>query len=222
MFAGSWRRSRSATGLGTGPVRRGDTDRGDGERGDGQHRAIDPLGAIADICAEYGVWLHVDGAYGGPVVLLLDRYARERAALARADSIGLDPHKWLYAPVDAGLPLLRDAAPARDAFSLFPVHLGTDDDPDGVGGPVWSSEYDFEQTRPFRALKVWMLLRHLGTAGYRELIEHDLATAEQIRTAVRAAGDLELLTHGLSVVDPGATDAIVAEVLRGLIRVLPD
>ncbi|MGI5242790.1 pyridoxal phosphate-dependent decarboxylase family protein [Dactylosporangium sp. CA-139066] len=162
--------------------------------------AVDDLEAIADVCAERGVWLHVDAAYGGPAVLLLDDLAAVRKALARADSITLDPHKWLYAPVDAGLVLFRDATGAREAFSLVPPYLRTDDDQDGVGGPAWFSEYGFEQTRPFRALKVWMLLKHLGVAGYRSLIEHDLAVADALAAAVDAAPDLELLARGLSVV----------------------
>ena len=162
--------------------------------------AVDPIGAIADICAEHEVWLHVDGSYGGPAVLLLDRYTQTRAALARADSLAMDPHKWLYAPVDAGLVLVRDRHLARDAFSLVPPYLRTDDDPDGVGGPVWFSEHGFDQTRPFRALKVWMLLKHLGVTGYRDLITHDIAVADRLAAGVTAAPDLELLTHGLSVV----------------------
>jgi aromatic-L-amino-acid/L-tryptophan decarboxylase len=162
--------------------------------------ALDSLDEIADICAEHGVWLHVDGSYGGPAVLLLDRYAQTRAALARADSLAMDPHKWLYTPVDAGLVLLRDAASARDAFSLVPAYLRTDGDPSGVGGPVWFSEFGFDQTRPFRALKVWMLLQHLGVAGYRALIAHDIAVADRLAAGVTAAPDLRLLARGLSVV----------------------
>jgi aromatic-L-amino-acid decarboxylase len=177
--------------------------------------AVDDLAAIADVCAEHGVWLHVDAAYGGPAVLLLDEFAATRAALGRADSIAMDPHKWLYAPVDAGLVLIRDAAAARDAFSLVPPYLRTDDDPAGVGGPVWFSEYGFEQTRPFRALKVWMLLKHLGVDGYRGLLAHDLAVADHLAAAVVAAPDLELLARGLSVVcfrcrPPGAEGSLDA------------
>jgi len=183
--------------------------------------AIDPLDAIADVCAEYDVWLHIDGSYGGPAMLLLDEHVAARQALAHVDSIALDPHKWLYAPVDAGLVLLRDGELARDAFSLVPPYLRTDDDPGGVGGPVWFSEYGFDQTRPFRALKVWMLLRHLGLDGYRELIARDVAVAGRLAAAVEAAADLELLAHGLSVVcfrclpaQPGAdADALNRQVL---------
>lgn len=162
--------------------------------------AIDDLDAIAGICAEHGVWLHVDAAYGGPAVLLLDDHAATRAALARADSLSLDPHKWLYAPVDAGLVLLRDRPAARDTFSLVPPYLRTDDDPAGVGGPVWFSEFGFDQTRPFRALKVWLMLKHLGVDGYRALIAHDIAIADRLAAGVDAAPDLELLARGLSVV----------------------
>jgi aromatic-L-amino-acid/L-tryptophan decarboxylase len=189
--------------------------------------AIDALDAIADVCAAHEVWLHVDGSYGGPAVLLLDRYADTRAALARVDSLAMDPHKWLYAPVDAGLVLLRDRQLARDAFSLVPPYLRTDDDPDGVGGPVWFSEYGFDQTRPFRALKIWLLLKHLGVAGYRDLIARDIAVAEYLADSVRATPELELLAHGLSVVcfrcrpvdwsgDDAALDALNRRVLSAV------
>ncbi len=126
--------------------------------------AIDPLLAISEVCAESGVWLHVDAAYGGPAVLLLDAYREVLAGLGRADSIAIDPHKWLYVPVDAGL-----------------------------------SEYGFEQTRPFRAFKIWMAMQHIGLEGYRELIGHDLDLAEYLRDQVARAPDLELLAGGLSV-----------------------
>jgi glutamate/tyrosine decarboxylase-like PLP-dependent enzyme len=157
----------------------------------------------------------VDGAYGAPPILLLDGYQTARDGLAQADSLAVDAHKWLYAPVDAGLVLLRDGAVARDTFSLVPAYLRTDEDEDGPGGPVWFSEYGLEQTRPFRALKVWMQLRHLGRDGYRRLIAADLATAGVLRRAIEASSDFELLASGLSVVcfrhrpagmDPAGTD----------------
>jgi glutamate/tyrosine decarboxylase-like PLP-dependent enzyme len=161
------------------------------------------------------VWLHVDASYGGPAALVLDRYAPTGAALSRVDSLALDPHKWLYAPVDAGLVLIRDRELARDAFSLVPPYLRTDGDPDGVTGPVWFSEYGFDQTRPFRALKVWLLLKHLGLDGYRDLIAHDIAVADRLAAGVAARADLELLAHGLSVVcfrcrptGPGGHDSL--------------
>ncbi len=158
--------------------------------------AIDPLDAISEICSESGTWLHVDAAYGGPAVLLTEEFTQARDALGRADSIAVDPHKWLYVPVDAGMLLLADPSAAREAFSLVPPYLRTDES--SAGGP-WFSEYGFDQTRPFRALKIWMTLQHVGLDGYRELISHDLRMAEYLRAAIEAAADLELLAGGLSV-----------------------
>jgi len=133
-----------------------------------------------------GELVHVDGAYGAPPVLLLDGFEAARDGLARADSVAVDAHKWLYAPVDAGLVLIRDGGAARDTFSLVPPDLRTDGGEDGPGGPVWFSEYGLEQARPFRALKVWMQLRHLGRDGYRRLIAAD--PRHRRRTAARRRG----------------------------------
>lgn len=162
--------------------------------------AIDPLAAIADLCAEEGLWMHVDAAYGGPAIIST-RYREELAPLGRADSIGMDPHKWLYVPVEAGLCLVRDPAAMRATFSHVPAYLCTDGDPEGVGGPVWRSEFGFQQTRGFRALKVWACLRFHGINGYTRAIEHDIALAERLAAAVVAAPELELAARpGLSVV----------------------
>jgi aromatic-L-amino-acid decarboxylase len=161
--------------------------------------AIDPVGEIADVCAAHRVWLHLDGAYGGPPVLLLDQFAGLRQAVARADSLALDPHKWLYVPVDAGLLLVADGQAARDTFSLVPPYLRTDGDENGVTGPPWFSEYGLEQTRPFRALKVWASLKYFGLDGYRALIAHDLEMAAELARRVEAASGLEMLTAGLSI-----------------------
>jgi len=88
----------------------------------------------------------------------------------------------------------------RDTFSLVPPYLRTDNSLEGVGGPPWFSEFGFQQTRGFRALKVWMALRHHGLDGYRALLEHDLALADRLAAQIEAAPDLELLACGLSVV----------------------
>jgi glutamate/tyrosine decarboxylase-like PLP-dependent enzyme len=126
--------------------------------------AIDPLEAVRALCDEAGVWMHVDGAYGAPA-LLDPRYEPELAALGRADSLALDPHKWLYVPYDAGAVLVRDAGELRAAFSLVAAYLRQDADPAGVTWLPWLSEYGPEQTRPFRALKVWAALRHHGRSA---------------------------------------------------------
>ena len=162
--------------------------------------AIDPLDAIADVCAAHQTWMHVDAAYGGPAVLL-DETRAQLAAFARADSLTVDAHKWLYVPVDAGIVLVRDPSMMRNAFSLVPPYLRTDGDAHGVHGPPWFSEYGMEQTRPFRALKVWMTLRYFGIEGYRGLVAHDVAMARALADRVRAAPELELWEpQGLSIV----------------------
>ncbi|MEP7023081.1 MAG: pyridoxal-dependent decarboxylase [Actinomycetota bacterium] len=187
--------------------------------------AIDPIGAIADVCAEHGVWLHLDGAYGAPPVLLLDQFAGLRRAVARADSLALDPHKWLYVPVDAGLLLLADGQLARDTFSLVPPYLRTDGDENGIAGPPWFSEFGLEQTRPFRALKVWASLKYFGLDGYRALIGNDLDLAAGLARQVGAADDLELLAAGLSICcfrvrRPGLTGPQTDELNRAVLAEL--
>ncbi len=177
--------------------------------------AIDPLSAIADICAKHGVWLHVDGGYGAPAVLT-GEFRSQLAAICRADSVGIDAHKWMYVPVDAGVVLVRDATLMRDTFSLVPPYLRSDDDRHGVHGPPWLSEYGSEQTRPFRALKVWMALRYFGTSGYASLIEHDIAMARRLADLVRETPGFELWEpQGLSIVCFRARPSPTARRRRG-------
>ncbi len=160
--------------------------------------AIDPLAAIADVCNRHGVWLHVDGAYGAPAILT-ERHRVELTPLARADSLALDPHKWLYVPIDAGLVLVRDGGAMRSAFSLVPEYIPQGDE-SRLTGPPWLSEYGLEQTRPFRALKVWAALKHHGLAGYRESIERDIHLADRRAELIEATPELELVARGLSIV----------------------
>ena len=161
---------------------------------------IDPIDTIADICQEHGVWLHVDGAYGAPAILTA-QYREELQPIARADSLAVDPHKWMYVPVEASVVLVRDARAMRDTFSLVPPYLRIDGDEHGVLGPPWFSEFGIQQTRGFRALKVWMSLKYHGVAGYRRLIEHDLALADYLATILGQTDDFECLEpRGLSIV----------------------
>lgn len=150
--------------------------------------AVDPLGEIADVAAAHSLWLHVDGAYGALGALAADP-ADGFAGLARADSLALDPHKWLGVPVDCGCALLRDPERARAAFSLVPAYL-RDPDADEFG---WFAEYGPEQTRPFRALRVWATIAHLGRAGVVGLVEHTVGLANRLAELVREAEDFELL-----------------------------
>jgi aromatic-L-amino-acid/L-tryptophan decarboxylase len=162
--------------------------------------AIDDLDAIGEICRRHDAWLHVDAAYGGPAILA-DEYADRLRGLGAADSVALDPHKWLFVPVEAGLVFVRDAEAMRSAFSLVPPYLRTDGSTTGVGGPPWFSEFGFQQTRGFRALKVWMAMKEFGLAGYKAVIEENIDLAAYLADRVRSSPDLGLTAPpSLSVV----------------------
>ncbi|MEU6791293.1 pyridoxal-dependent decarboxylase [Nonomuraea wenchangensis] len=150
--------------------------------------AVDPLDAIADVAAEHGLWFHVDGAYGA-LGVLAEGAAPHYAGLGRADSLALDPHKWLGVPVGCGCALLRDPGAARAAFSLVPSYL-VDDNAGDLG---WLAEYGPEQTRPFRALKTWATLSSLGRSGVVRLVEHTTGLARTLAAMVERAPDFELL-----------------------------
>ena len=184
--------------------------------------AIDPLAAIVDLCAARGVWLHVDGAYGAPAVLD-PRYAAGLAPMAAADSLAVDAHKWLAVPYEAGAVLVRDEEALRAAFSRVPAYLREDSDPDGVSWLPWFSEYGTQQTRGFRALKVWAALAHHGRAGYAATIGRDLDLAERLAVRIEAAPELTLTSRGLSVVTfrhvrPGAPAAELDRLNRAVLR----
>jgi len=151
--------------------------------------SIDPVPAIADVAASHGLWLHVDAAYAGAVALLPER----RDAFAgweRADSIVVNPHKWLFSPVDASLLLTRRMPALRDAFSLVPEYLRTLD----RGTPARDiHEYTPVLGRRFRALKLWLMLRWFGLEGYRRRIGHHLEMAHEVAGWVDADPDFERL-----------------------------
>jgi glutamate/tyrosine decarboxylase-like PLP-dependent enzyme len=153
--------------------------------------AIDPLDELADFCGREDLWLHVDGAYGAFGILDPD-LAPRYAGMSRAHSLALDPHKWLSVPVECGCALVRDGSTLREAFSLVPPYLRTEEGK-GFGGLPWFSEYGFQQTRGFRALKLWMVLQHAGRAGLAALVSRHIALARHLASLVDAAPDLERL-----------------------------
>jgi glutamate/tyrosine decarboxylase-like PLP-dependent enzyme len=154
--------------------------------------AVDPLPELADLCEEEQLWFHVDGAYGG-FAATVPGAPPELAALARADSVAVDPHKWLYSPLEAGCALVRSPEALRDTFAYHPpyYHFG-----------VEATNYvDFgpQNSRGFRALKVWLALRQAGGDGYRRMIAQDMALARHLFDLADAHPELEALTQGLSV-----------------------
>jgi aromatic-L-amino-acid decarboxylase len=181
--------------------------------------AIDPLAALADVAAAEDIWFHVDGAYGAFGVLdpaIAERYR----GMERADSLVLDPHKWLGVPVDAGCALFRRGDDVRDAFSLIAPYLRQDTDT-----PVGTfAEYGPEQTRPFRALKTWATIAALGRAGIAAQVARANSLARELAGLVKSEPELELAAEPeTSIVSFRARpDGCPSERLDELNRALPE
>ena len=153
--------------------------------------AVDPLAEIADVAKEFGLWFHVDGAYGAPAALDESKRALF-VGLERADSISLDPHKWLYVPLDCGCLLFRDETKARVAFG--------DEDADYIKVLEQDADESFafwnygpELSRRFRALKIWLTLRYYGARRIAAAITEDNVLAGYLAELVEQAEDFELL-----------------------------
>jgi glutamate/tyrosine decarboxylase-like PLP-dependent enzyme len=158
--------------------------------------AVDPLREIARIAGASGLWFHVDGAYGAPAASLPEA-PEDLKALSLADSVALDPHKWLYAPLEAGCTLVREPAHLIDAFSYHPEYYNfvpTEDQP-GVN----FYELGLQNSRGFRALKVWLALRQIGREGYEHLIREDIRLARTLLEEVGNHGELEPYRQNLSI-----------------------
>ncbi len=153
--------------------------------------AIDRLDAVADLAQRHGLWMHVDGAYGALAAIAIPE---QFVGLGRADSISLDPHKWLYQPADCGCLLFKDAGRARVAFS----HTGEYARPlseDPIEGFAFFEE-SMELSRRFRGLKLWLSLRYHGLAAFREAIQADLRHARQLEARIKQNPRLELIAKG--------------------------
>ena len=154
--------------------------------------AVDPLPEIARVCRERGIWFHVDGAYGG-VAAAVPGVPEDLRGLSQADSIAVDPHKWLYAPLEAGCVLVRDAAALPGAFSYHPPYYHLHE------RVINFVDYGPQNSRGFRALKVWLALKHVGAEGCRRMIADDMALSRAMATAVHGDPELQLVTQALSI-----------------------
>ena len=154
--------------------------------------AIDPLSGLARVCREHGVWLHVDAAYGG-FAALSERGRRALTGLELADSVTLDPHKWLYQPVGCGCLLVRDGHALERAFAVTAPYLG---DAARRDGEVNFGDLGLEQSRPFRALGVWLSVTFFGVAAFRAAIDRALDLAEVARHRVAEDHALESIARG--------------------------
>ena len=147
--------------------------------------AVDPVAAIARVAASRGVWLHVDAAYAG-VAAALPAMDAHFAGWERADSIVINPHKWLFTPVDCSVLYVRDPAALRAAFSLTPAYLET-----GEEGVSHLMDHGLALGRRFRALKLWFVMRYFGREGLRARLARHVALAGRLSGKVDAAGDWE-------------------------------
>jgi aromatic-L-amino-acid decarboxylase len=154
--------------------------------------AVDPLPELRRVCDEEGLWFHVDGAYGGFAACLPDAPA-DLKALREADSLAIDPHKWLYAPLEAGAVLVRNPGVLVDAFAYRPPYYRLDDE------TVNYFERGPQNSRGFRALKVWLALRQAGRRGYVESIAEDCSLARLLYELCDADPELEARTQSLSI-----------------------
>lgn len=154
--------------------------------------AIDSLPELAAVCREFDLWFHVDGAYGGLAAMLPDAPAA-LAGLREADSVAVDPHKWLYAPLEAGCAMVRNPEELRAAFNYHPsyYHFGTDA----------TNYFDFgpQNSRGFRALKVWLALQQVGRDGYVQMLSEDIRLARELFERLARYPALEAFTQSLSI-----------------------
>ena len=182
--------------------------------------AVDPLPRLRALCDELSLWLHVDGA-NGAFAAAAPGAPEDLRGLALADSVALDPHKWLYAPLEAGCTLVRDPAALLGAFSYRPDYYHFQQEAKN------HFEHGIQNSRGFRALKVWLQLKQVGRGGYVRMIEEDMALARRFHAIAGERAELEALTHGLSITTyrfvPGdlrqrSTEPDVAEYLNDLNR----
>ena len=143
--------------------------------------SIDPMTEIADIAEEFGVWLHVDAAYGGPAALLPELRAHFRG-WERADSVVVNPHKWLFTPIDCSVLFCRGPERLARAFSIVPEYLTSSE----TGEARNLMDYGVSLGRRFRSLKLWFVLRYFGRRGLADRIRGQIAMAEELATTIEA------------------------------------
>ena len=154
--------------------------------------AVDPLPRIAEVCREYGAWFHVDGAYGGFAACVPDASSDLRG-LGEADSVAVDPHKWLYAPLEAGCALVRNPELLRAAFAYHPPYYHFEESATNY------VDYGPQNSRGFRALKVWLALKQVGAAGYRKMIADDIRLSKTMAQAIGSHQEFQMMTQELSI-----------------------
>jgi glutamate/tyrosine decarboxylase-like PLP-dependent enzyme len=165
-----------------------------GTAGDVSTGAVDNMKEIAAICKTYDLWFHIDGAYGIPAAVI-PALTPLFEGIAEADSIALDPHKWLYSPLEAGCTLVKNPQHLIDTYSSHPEYYN-------FGNADMTQnfyEYGLQNSRGFRALKVWMALQHVGRNGYVKMISEDIELAALLYEEATKHPELEAISHSLSI-----------------------
>lgn len=152
--------------------------------------AIDDLHALADLAEDEDLWFHIDGCIGA-LIAIAPSNAHRVAGIERADSVALDPHKWLHSPIEVGCALVRDATAHRNTFAVTPEYLEMTTR--GLASTNWLSDYSLQTSRGFRALKVWMALKEHGIEKFGRLIDQNIEQAHYLSALVEAEPLLELV-----------------------------
>ncbi len=167
-----------------------------GTAGDVSTGVVDDLEATAAICRQYDLWFHIDGAYGAPAAVVPE-LKETFAGMEHADSIALDPHKWLYSPLEAGCTLVKDTRHLIETYSSRPDYYNFAEGEGDVSTNFF--EYGFQNSRGFRALKVWTALQQVGRSGYEQMIKEDIELAELMFKLAVEHPELEAVSQNLSI-----------------------
>ena len=167
-----------------------------GTAGDVSTGIVDNLEAIAAICKTHDLWFHIDGAYGIPAAIIPE-LKELFTGLKEADSIALDPHKWLYCPLEAGCTLVKNPKHLIDAYSSHPEYYNFSLTEEGESLNYF--EYGLQNSRGFRALKVWLALQQIGSRGYVKLISEDIELSKYFFDLAEKHSELEPITQNLSI-----------------------
>jgi len=157
---------------------------------------VDPLEEISLVCKEHGLWFHIDGAYGALAAGLPENSEIFKGTL-QADSIALDPHKWLYSPLEAGCVLVKKTDALKATFSFLPEYYNFVENQDDHQTNFY--EYGMQNSRGFKALKVWLGLKHAGKNGYVQSIRQDIILARTLYDLMDAHPHFQVLTCHLSI-----------------------
>jgi len=193
-----------------------------GTAGDVSTGAIDDLKALRAIAVLHDCWFHVDGAYGIPAAII-PALSKLFEGINDADSIALDPHKWLYAPLEAGCTLVKDPNHLIQTYSSHPVYYNFNNEAEPDARNFY--EYGFQNSRGFRALKVWTVLQQAGKNGFIEMLEQDISLSKLLFHLAEQHSELQAITQNLSITTlrycpPGYTEMALNKLNENLLNEL--